>query len=215
MQDLISSFIIQSKECKLRDVGRFTVVNHSAQNDIANKQILPPAIEIVFTKREEKISDDLVKYISEKKNIPVAQALEELKNWCADAKYKLKNGEEIPLDPLGVLKKGSSGNEFIRNTNTSIPFFEPAVAERVIHENSEHSMLVGDKETTSSVMNHYFHEEVNEQKSNSWKIFAIIFLVIGLFLLFLHFYGNSFSVTTLGNQHKVIPTTAPKTYSVP
>ncbi len=64
-------------------------------------------IEIFFTTREEKISDGLVKYVSEKKKIPVTEALDEFKRWCADAKYKLKKGEEILLEPLGVLKKGA------------------------------------------------------------------------------------------------------------
>lgn len=215
MQDLITSFIIQAKECKLRDIGRFEVVTTSAEADIANKQIKPPGIEIIFTRREEKISDGLVKYVSEKKKITVAEALDDLKKWCTDSKYKLKNGEEILLEPLGVLKKGTSGNLFVSNPNKTISFFEPILAERVIHQNSEHAMLVGDRETTSSVMNHFYHEEASKTKSNAWKIFAIILLTIGLFFLFLHFYKNSFSLTTIGNQHKVIPYTPPKTYTTP
>lgn len=213
MQDLITSFIIQSKECRLRDVGKFRVVNTSARVDVANKQIIPPALEIVFTSREEKISDGLVKYISEKKKIPVADALDELKRWCADAKNKLKKGEAILLEPLGVLKKGASGNEFVRSSNATVTFFEPVIAERVIHENTEHAMLVGDRETTSAAMNHYYHDEESKRKSNTWKIIGIILLIIGFFLLFLHFYANPFSVKTIGNQQKVIPATAPKTYS--
>jgi len=213
MQDLITSFIIQSKECRLRDVGKFRIVNNSARVDVANKQIEPPVTEIIFSSREEKISDGLVKYVSEKKKIPVADALDELKRWCADTKSKLKQGEEILLEPLGVLKKAASGNEFVRNSKAGVSFFEPVVAERVIHENTEHEMLVGDKHTTSSVMNHYYQEEEIIPKSNRWKIFAIILLLIGLVLLFLHFYANPFSAKTVGNQQRVIPTTAPQTYN--
>ena len=213
MQDLITSFIIQSKECRLRDVGRFKVVNTSAVVDVANKQIIPPALEIVFTSREEKISDALVKYISDIKNIALAEALDELTEWCADTKYKLKKGEEVLFEPLGVLKKGASGNEFVRSSNAEVRFFEPVVAERVIHQNSEHDMLVGDRQTTSSVMNDYYHPEEPARKKNSWKIIAIILLVIGFFLLLVHFYGNPFSVKSIGNQQQIIPATAPKTYS--
>ena len=211
-QDLITSFIIQSKECKLRDIGRFKVVTTSAAVDIANKKVTPPVTEIIFSGREEKISDGLVKYVADIKNIPVAEALDELKKWCAASKDKLKNGEEILLMPLGVLKKGTSGTTFVQSKN-KIEFFEPIAAERVIHINSEHAVLVGDRETTSSAMNQYYQEEESAEKSNSWKIFAIIFLAIGLFLLFLHFYGNSFSLSTIGNQHKIIPATAPNTYT--
>ena len=212
MQDLITSFIIQSNECKLRDIGRFRVVTTSAEIDIANKKITPPATEIIFSGREEKISDGLVKYVADKKKIPVEEALDVIKKWCAASKEKLKNGEEISLMPLGVLKKETSGNTFVQS-KTRVEFFEPVAAERVIHSNSEHAVLVGDKETTSSAMNQYYQEEASVEKNNSWKIFAIIFLAIGLFLLFLHFYGNSFSLSTIGNQHKIIPASAPNTYT--
>ena len=212
MQDLITSFIIQSNECKLRDIGRFRVVTTSAEIDIANKKITPPVTEIIFSGREEKISDGLVKYIADKKKIPVEEALDAIKKWCTAYKEKLKNGEEISLMPLGVLKKETSGNTFVQS-KTRVEFFEPVAAERVIHSNSEHAVLVGDKETTSSVMNQYYQEEASVEKNNSWKIFAIIFLAIGLFLLFLHFYGNSFLLSTIGNQHKIIPSTAPNTYT--
>ena len=106
MQNLITSYIIQAKECRLRDIGRFKINDISAETDIANKQIIPPAFEISFTSREDKISDGLVKYVAEKKRIPVSKALDELKNWCADTKIKLKNGAEILFESLGSIKKG-------------------------------------------------------------------------------------------------------------
>ena len=68
MQDLITSFIIQSKECKLAEIGKFTVITKPAKTDIANKQITPSFKEIHFNKREEKISDELVKYVADKKD---------------------------------------------------------------------------------------------------------------------------------------------------
>ena len=212
MQDLITSFIIQRKECKLRDIGRFKVVTTSAEFDIVNKLLNPPVTEIIFSAREEKISDGLVKYVADKKGIPVAEALEEVKRWCNTTKEKLKNGEEISLKPLGILKKRASGIIFVPGSH-GMEFFEPVSAERVIHTNSEHAVLVGDRETTSSAMNQYYQAETPSGSSNSWKIFAIIFLAIALFFLFLHFYGNPFSLSTIGNQHKIIPNTPPNTYT--
>ncbi|MGN6532985.1 MAG: hypothetical protein ACTHK0_14685 [Ginsengibacter sp.] len=42
MQDLITSYIIQSKECRLGDLGRFRRTTMHAETDITNKQIAPP-----------------------------------------------------------------------------------------------------------------------------------------------------------------------------
>jgi nucleoid DNA-binding protein len=211
MLDLIISFIIQSKECKLADIGKFTTIIKPAKADIANKQMTPPFKEILFNKREEKVSDELVKYVAEKKKISSFEALSEIKKWCAETKEKLKNGEAIFLNSLGVLKKESSGNISFENQIT-MPFFAPVPAERVIHKNSEHAVLVGDRETTSSVMNQFYSEEETTTKSNAWKIIAIILLAIALVILFFYFYGHPFSLSEFGNHVKTVPQSPPSTY---
>lgn len=213
MQDLITSYIIQSKECKLAELGKFTRTTIHAEQDIANKQICPSSTEMVFTGREEKISDGLIKYIADKKKIDVTDALALIKKWCAETKAKLKNGEEILLQPLGVLKKGALGNILFHTQNNTL-FFAPVAAERVIHKNSEHAVLVGDRETTSSVMNEFYNTEETETKSNAWKIFAIILLLIALVLLFFYFYGYPVSLSSFGNHIKVVPQTPSSTYSI-
>jgi uncharacterized protein YpmS len=82
----------------------------------------------------------------------------------------------------------------------------------VIHKNSEHAVLVGDRETTSSVMNQFYSEEETTTKSNAWKIIAIILLAIALVLLFFYFYGHPFSLSELGNRVKTVPQSSPATY---
>jgi len=213
MQELITSYIIQSKECKLVGLGKFTRTTVHAEQDIVNKRMLPPSTEIVFTTREEKISDELIKYIADKKKIDPSEALTLIKKWCAETKAKLKNGEEILLQPLGILKKGALGNILFHTENSPL-FFVPVAAERVIHKNSEHSVLVGDKETTSSVMNQFYHVEETNKKSNAWKIFAIILLLIALVLLFFYFYGYPISLSSFGSHMKVVPQTPTPTYTI-
>ncbi|MGN6532986.1 MAG: hypothetical protein ACTHK0_14690 [Ginsengibacter sp.] len=142
-----------------------------------------------------------------------AQALKEIKNWCSESKLKLKNGEDILLLPLGVLKKATSGSIFFHTEFKDI-FFAPAKAERMIHKDSDHAMIVGDKETTSSVMNQFYNEEETEVKSNTWKIFAIILLVIALVMLFIYFYGYPVTVSSFGSHIKIIAPSSGPTYSI-
>lgn len=212
MQDLITSFIIQSKECRLAGIGMFRSITAPAEPDIASKKISPPLLEKFFTGREEKISDELAQYIASKKNISPDEALEKIKEWCIDTKLKLKNGEEIFFQSLGSLKKEPTGNILFRS-QSSVPFFEPIAVERVIHKNSEHKMLVGDRETTSAVMSHYFDKEETEIKKNPRKIISIALLAIAVILLFLYFYEHSFSFSSIMNQSKISPQIPPSTYS--
>ena len=211
MHDLITSFIIQSKECKLPGIGKFRLSVTSAEPDIANKQILPPVIEFLFTGREEKISNELINYISVKKNISSSEAQAHIKDWCNDVGYRLKGGEEIFFPSLGSLKKGASGSLFFHRQE-NISFFVPVPAERVIHKNSVHAVLVGDRETNSTVMNQLLNEEEEVQSNNAWKIIAMVLFLIALSLLFFYFYQHSFSLSSLGNQGKILPQEPPATY---
>ena len=214
MQDLITSFIIQAKECKLTGIGKFRSINTPAESDIASKTISPPIMEKLFTGKEEKISDELVKYIAIKKNISLSEALEKIKSWCDDTISKLKNGEEVFFQSLGSLRKEGSGNILFRRQNF-VQFFEPIAVERVIHKNSEHKVLVGDKETTSAVMNQFFQDEDAEVKKNPWKIISIVLLSIAVIILLLYFFQYSFSFSSIANHEKIIPQLPPNTYSIP
>ncbi|MDQ2719557.1 MAG: hypothetical protein M3Z26_07340 [Bacteroidota bacterium] len=211
MQDLITSFLIQGRECSLPEIGKFRINTKSSEPDIANHLIYPPTDEIIFSDKPEKISENLVKYISDKKNINQAEALEKIKHWCSDAKERLNEGEKIIFTSIGHLEKNASGIMFIE-TKKQLIFFEPVTAEIVIHKNATHAMLVGDKETTSVAMNQFFQEEDAMRKS-PWKIAAIILFLIAIVILFIHFYSHPFSLSSTGNQTQHSPETPIDTYS--
>ncbi len=211
MQDLITSFLVQTKECSLPGIGKFSIVTTPAELDIARKKMFPPLDEILYTGKPDKISEDLVKYISIKKGLSQTEALETIKTWCKDAKEKLNTGEKIIFGSIGNLQKNASGNIFLQ-VEKPFNFFEPVPAERVIHKNTEHAVLVGDKETTSSVMNQFLQEE-EIVKRFPWKIKAIILLAIALVILFIHFYSHSFSLSSTGNQIQHRPEVPAATYS--
>ena len=109
MQHLITSFIVQSDNCSLPELGRFKKVYSAASTDIANQQILPPQEEIVFQERSEDLSEDLINYVAFKKQISNSDAERELIDWCNSAKQRLNNDESIKFESLGTLKMTHSG----------------------------------------------------------------------------------------------------------
>ena len=213
MKDLITSFLVQTKECSFPGIGKINIITTPAELNIANKTMSPPTDEILFTEKAGKISEELVKYISYKKNINQPEARELIKDWCKDAREKLDAGEKIILGSIGNLHKNDSGNISFQ-AQKPLNFFEAVSAERVIHKNAEHAVLVGDRETTSSVMNQFLHEEEIVKKS-TWKITAVILLIIALVILLIHFNSNSFSFSATGNQTQHSPATPAATYSTP
>lgn len=210
MQDLISSYLIQAKDCNLPGVGNFRITTTPASLDVADKKMFPPTDEIVYTERTDKISDELINYIAHKKNIEQAEAKEQIKNWCRNIKEKLHIGEEINFASIGSLQKIPSGSISFQKQEY-FSFFEPVTADRIIHKDAEHAVLVGDRETTSSAMNQYLQED-QEIKNSSWKIAAIVLLIIALSLLFFHFYSGSSTNNPTGNHTGFYPDAPAATY---
>ena len=63
---------------------------------------------------------------------------------------------------------------------------EPVSAQRVIHQNSEHAVLVGDKESTNTLMSEYLNHEP-EAQNEWWKKAAVILALLALLLLVVYF----------------------------
>lgn len=198
MQDFITSYLVQKKECALPLLGNFRITTSPALLDVADKKMRPSKNEIIYTEDATYLTEGLIEYISHLEKITRNEAEEKINNWCLHAKMKLDSGEKILFNSIGSLQKNESGNIFFEKEK-QINFFEPVLAERVIHKNDEHAVLVGDKETTSSVMNEFYKEEIIEKKS-SWKIWALALAAFSVIVLIFHFSNHSFSSGGIANQ---------------
>ncbi|KAA9038617.1 hypothetical protein FW778_13775 [Ginsengibacter hankyongi] len=214
MQDLIASYLIQKKECHLPLLGNFIIKSVPAYLDVANKKIFPSIDEIVFSEDENYLSEGLKEYLAQLQHISLQEAEEKINNWSLHAKIKLDLGERIDFASVGSLQKEASGNILFDQEN-DFNFYEPVTAERVIHKNTEHAVLVGDKETTSVVMNEFYKDDIVIEKKSSWKIWAIVLLSIALLVLIIYFYNHSFSVNGIANKTAFPVQEPPATYSVP
>ncbi|MEO7120592.1 MAG: hypothetical protein ABIY62_05815 [Ginsengibacter sp.] len=214
MQDLIASYLVQKKECTLPLLGTFKIQSSSAALDIADKKIHPFKNEIIYSESADYVSPGLITYIAGVKNINYALAEEEINNWCLHTKMKLDSGEKINFPSVGNLVRNGRG--IFLETETGVNFFEPVLAERVIHKNDEHAVLVGDKETTSSAMNEFYREDDNVvSKRISWKVWAIGLAAICLVTLLIYFSSSKTSETGIGND-SLFPVQQPTaTYSIP
>jgi hypothetical protein len=215
MQDLIASYLVQKKECALPLLGSFKIQSSSAALDIADKKIHPFKNEIIFSESADYLSPGLITYVAGVKNINYALAEEEINNWSLHTKMKLDSGEKINFHSVGNLGRNAAGIIFLES-ETGVNFFEPVFAERVIHKNEEHAVLVGDKETTSAAMNEFYREdETVVQNRMSWKTWAIGLAAVCLFMLLFYFSSNKTSETGIGNNSS-FPVRQPSgTYSVP
>ncbi len=214
MQELFASYLVQKKECSIPLIGKFKINIRAAELDIANKQILPPHDEIIFSEGADYLTQDFTNYVSFSKNLSSDEAEEKIHHWCLQSKSKLDSGEKIIFDSIGSLQKNEGGTIFFQRKN-GVNFFENISAERVIHKNAEHAVLVGDKETTNSAMNEYYKDVPLMLRKSSWKIWAIILFILSLIIIGIYFYSHKFSVTSIGNQSSFAVQDQPVSYDIP
>ena len=207
MQALITSYLIQKKECNLPLLGHFRIKTKPAELDRAGMQIFPPTDEILYSEFAPNLSRDLITYISDLQSITHDEAEGKINNWCDYAKREIDSGEKIIFNSMGSLQKDAAGNIFFQRKKGTA-FYEPLSAERVFQKNAGHSVLAGDRETTSGVMNEFYREEVTTKKKAWWKIWAIVLLSISLLALFFYFFTNEFLETGIGNRAS-LPTQEP------
>lgn len=202
MQDIITSYLVQKKECNLPRLGYFRIKTKAAELDIVNKKIFPPTDEILYTEFADKLSGGLITYLSNQENISPSEAEEKINNWCGYAKERLQAGEKIIFNSIGSLQKDGAGNVFFQRKR-NINFFDAVSAERVIHKDAQHSVLVGDRETTSGVMNEFYREEEVTEKKSWWRIWAIVLMSVSLLVLAFCYFTHKFSQAGIGNQSSV------------
>ncbi len=205
MRELIASYLVQKKECKLPGLGSLSLASQSASLDIANKEFIAPKNEIQFLPGDAHIENEFVNYVAMRYHIPAEDAAGEVYKWCLAAKEKLENGEPVDVGYAGTFTMNGDGNISLENVK-QFPLFGNVNAERVVHQNQHHSVLVGDKETTNEEMNHFYKSSgVPLNIKEKWKFNALILAGLAIILLLFYFIFNGFSKNGIGNNLKVTP----------
>lgn len=190
MQQLITSYLFQHKTCPLPGLGTLSVIQSSAESDFLNKQIKAPQPSVIFEGRETEASA-LVDFIAGKLGIPVMEAIDALGKYCNQLKTDLSNNNVTVINLAGSLSSGAQSKINFKPAQLNPVFLPPVNAERVIHPDAQHTMLVGDKETTNTEMADYYSETTVTK--NYWWLWALVLAVLALIGLVLYYNDASFS----------------------
>ncbi|MEO6731006.1 MAG: hypothetical protein ABIN01_07295 [Ferruginibacter sp.] len=178
MYQIIASTLFQNKICRLPGIGTLLMLAHPAATDFGNALIKSPleTIDFIAEQSEENAFNEF-SAISEllKKNIA-------------------ENGDFL-LKGIGIFSRDNKG--VIQFAPISIdPVFTPSLtAERVIRQDAEHAIVVGDQRTTNVQMTEYFSEQ--EPLKDKWWVWAIGLAALGIILLLVYFYR--YGLNALGN----------------
>jgi len=196
MHYLIASYLFQNKTCPLPGLGTLSVNAGKAEADFLNTVIKAPSPRIIFEAKENDPSS-LLEYIAGKTRRSIEQTTESLQQFCNNLKTATTANQPAALNGVGNFFIDSSGKINFRSAQLPAAFLQPVKAVRVIHPEAEHQILVGDKETTNTVMNEYF-SEVPVKKSR-WWIWAIVLGIAALIAILLYLNNYAGLLSMAGN----------------
>jgi hypothetical protein len=195
MQHLIASYLFQNKYCALPGIGTLSLTGGKAATDFLDKKIKAPLTSIIFSETDNK-TDGLQEYIAAATSSDKYEATEALEHFCDGIKKSLHNNESITLESIGQFFVDGSGSIKFQPVDLPKAFLQDVNATRVIHPEAEHAILVGDKESTNTLMNEYFSDA--PVKKSRWWIWAIV--IVSIALLALLIYSNSLNASSMAGN---------------
>jgi hypothetical protein len=192
IQKLLASYLFQNRSCPLAGMGNLSIVQSPAISDFGNKKIIAPTATIQFSPAATN-TDDLLAYLAHKTNTIQGHMGEAYEAFCKKLASELHSGSPVDMEGIGQFNIDAGGNITFQSVNVPAAFLPSVTAERVIHPEAEHSILVGDKETTNTVMTEYFNEE--PVVKDRWWIWAIVLAALAIGTLIIYYYDAAASVS--------------------
>lgn len=209
MEDLIELYLFKNKNCPLPSVGVLQVMDTNAVALYNQGKIEAPVLSIKLQERE-MATDDFINFIASKKNISIDDASALLTEYCNKLQHMDAYGE-TKLPSAGKFYVDADGNLVFKAMELPKAFLPDLSVERVIHTPATHTMMVGDRETTTTEMAAYY-SDIEPGPKDRWWIWAACLAVIAAALLFFHFKDQKNIVT--GNKQPIEISPQIKTYSI-
>ena len=198
MQNQIASYLFQHKTCPLPGLGTLSVLNSGAEADFTNKSIAAPKSFIQFNNTETDTAA-LLNYLAATSGGNAHEVSEALDHFCDNLKNKITK-QDVQLESIGSFFADASGKINFKQEELPAAFTQPVFAERVIHPDAEHQILVGDMETTNTVMTEFLAPK--SAVKDRWWIWAIALGTIGLLALVIYFTKVN-GTSAFGNAIKI------------
>lgn len=212
MHKLITEYLLQSDVCSLPPLGIFTKTFNSAKIDSINKLIYPPYQNFQFQNIEQPLSKTLVEFVSYRSHTEFSSATADVESFLKEEAQRIKDGKQLCFDNVGCLHIDDSGTIVFVPEEAEL-LLPVLPAEKIIHKDASHNVLVGDRETTTQVMKNYYTEKPAKPYAR-WKLWAAILFTIGLIIIIVSLYNKGFAPDTIGNNHHLQVDDEPETYKV-
>ncbi len=208
MYEILYRFLIKYKRVDLPDIGTIALQMEPAESEFVNRSFLPPQYFFTLEKTKETSSEKLFSWLAANFNITEREAVIQFNDFVFDLRKQLEAGKEIIWNGVGILQKELTGEIKLGGVKKELAFLEEIIAEKIIRENAEHTMLVGEVEKTSTQMTEMLLNPVAvKEKYNYWWIWPLAVIIVIMIFLGWYFSEHGVSSGSTGNNHKIsVPT---------
>ena len=221
MYELLYKFLVKYKTIDLPGIGTFALRVQPAQSRFVDQTFSPPKYYIAFehdrivadvdmherdTVMRKRItpSRKLFSWIAANYGLTEREAVIRFNDFLFELRSELDGGKKIIWSGIGTFEKNMSGEIKFNADKDRLSWLRPTIAKKVIRENAEHTMLVGETEKTSVQMSEILlnPRSVKDKRAYWWVWPLAVIIAIFIFLGW-YFSEHGFSGNATGNSHKV------------
>jgi hypothetical protein len=183
---LLTKYLLHYKKVSIPNIGSFIIEQQPAELNFIDRLIQPPHYKVVF-KDNEAIDDDLVTFIGANTDIDFSSARQKLELFGNALKSKLLEAPFV-WNGIGRLEYTDGVIFHPKEIETAL---QPVVANRVIRDNAQHAVLVGEQEMQSGSVEQA--KTINEGNTPGsvtqlvgWLLLAVAVAFIGYYFYTQH-----------------------------
>jgi hypothetical protein len=196
-------YLILHKQLNIPGIGTFLLERKPADIDFVNKIANPPAYTVALHHGNSTPSKNVFSWLASSLNISELDALTRFNEFALDIKNRVLTGDKLQWNGIGTLSKGMAGEIRFEASLKGMEAGTPVPAKKVIRENAEHNVRVGEQDKTSSEMIDLLAPPA-EKKTVGWGIALIAGLLAFIFIA-LYFSSKGLTTSSAANQQNLVP----------
>lgn len=210
MSGELYQYLVVHKKLNVPGIGTFQLERKPADIDFVNRIVNPPAYTVALHHGNTIPSGSVFSWLATMLNITETDAVQHFNDFALEVKNRVMNEGKFNWEGVGTISKGLAGEMRFDASLKDVKAGTPVPAVKVIRDNAEHTMLVGEKEKTSSEMIELLMPSA-ERKTYWWGIALIVGMLAFIFIA-LYFSSNGANTSSTGNQKKITPRAGSATY---
>ncbi|MES1216259.1 MAG: hypothetical protein ABUT20_12160 [Bacteroidota bacterium] len=210
MLGLFYQYLIRHHKIVLPGLGTVVLQRKPAASHFAEHDFVSPSYTFQWVQTGTNPPASFFEWIAYKLNIAEEDAVIRVNNFISDVKKEINAGKEIRWNGVGIIRRGLDSGIEMEAESKSLPFEKTVHGEKVIHQDSSHTILVGDKEKTSVEMTEML--SLPGGKKIQWFKVSLIAAVLLLIFVLAYLWKYGLTTESVANQKKLTPKESPATY---